>query len=73
MAAAEVLANPNYNRKIMSFPKSTETRWLVSEGWQKSERVFYNAGATANITIHFQYNTRTGCVDDLKVKNNKIV
>lgn len=56
----EVLTNPS--KGIVLVGKNTDPRWPAEEGWVKK---------TQNVNgyeIHYEYNPRTGEVDDVKFK-----
>ena len=45
----------------------SDSRWLKEDGWVKKQRVFETSNSS--ITIHFNYNTKTGEFDDFKFTN----
>lgn len=60
LAMEEVLTNPS--KGIVLVGKNTDPRWPAEEGWVKK---------TQNVNgyeIHYEYNPRTGEVDDVKFK-----
>ena len=60
LAMEEAMSNPQ-NGKVLE-GKNTDPRWLAEEGWEKM---------TQNVKgkeIHYQYNPKTGQIDDFKFK-----
>jgi len=58
----EVRHNPEAGERLVRVPQ-TDPRWPADKGWQKMTQTI------DDVEIHYQYQTTTGAVDDLKVKD----
>lgn len=47
--------------------KMNDPRWPSSQGWVKMQR-FKDGPNNERMTIHFNYNAKTGVFDDFKIK-----
>lgn len=65
LAMEEVMSNPLEGATKVVI-KMNDSRWLDSDGWVKMQRVITTS--KGKITIHFNYNTKTGDFDDFKFK-----
>jgi hypothetical protein len=45
----------------------TDPRWLQEDGWVKKQMIVTPGGPPIN--VHYVYNTRTGDIDDFKIKD----
>jgi hypothetical protein len=59
----EVRGNPESGVELWKVPQ-TDPRWPRDKGWVKMEQT------VDGVDIHYQYQTTTGAVDDLKVKDH---
>ena len=60
LAMEEAMTNPEKGKELKG--KNTDPRWPEDEGWEKR---------TQNINgeeVHYQYNPKTGAIDDVKLK-----
>jgi hypothetical protein len=48
-----------------------DPRWPASEGWVKYQQTIEPGGREGDISVHYNYNTKTGEVDDFKVVERK--
>ena len=58
LAVEQAISNPKAGTPL----KSSDPRWPTSEGWTKQ------AQNINGIEVHYQYNTVTGQIDDIKIK-----
>ena len=56
----EAMTNPDNGRELVG--KNTDPRWPASEGWKKWTQ------NVNGVEIHYEYNTETGEIDDVKIK-----
>jgi len=66
LAMKEVLSNPLDGATVVPTKNMNDPRWLGSEGWVKMQRIIKTSNE--KISIHFNYNTKTGKFDDFKFK-----
>lgn len=65
MAVEEAMSNP-----LAGVPAAGplgDPRWPASEGWQKMQQTINPGGREGPITVHYNYNSITGAVDDFKI------
>ena len=60
LAVEEAMSNPKAGRVLEG--KNTDPRWPADEGWVKK------AQNVNDVEIHYQYNSKTGQIDDFKIK-----
>jgi len=65
LAMKQVLSNPLQGARRVDI-EMNDTRWLKDNGWVKMENVIRTP--EKNITVHFNYNTKTGEFADFKFK-----
>ncbi|OJG93137.1 hypothetical protein RV15_GL001169 [Enterococcus silesiacus] len=63
LAMEEVLSNPGAGTILIG--KNTDPRWPAADGWEK------RAKNVNGKEIHYEYNPKTGQVDDVKIKERK--
>jgi len=59
----ESLSKPTGGKQIVAPAKMNDPRWPGSEGWEK---IYQNING---VEVHYNYNTRTGAIDDAKFKD----
>ncbi len=59
LAMEEAMRNPVAGKALKNM---NDPRWKASEGWTKRARNI------KGIEIHYQYNVKTGEIDDFKIK-----
>ena len=64
LAVESAMSNPS-DGKELKFNKE-DPRWPTAEGWTK------RAQHINGVEVHYQYNTKTGQIDDFKIKDNII-
>ena len=60
LAMEEAMTNPGKGKELKG--RNTDPRWPEDEGWEKW---------TQNVNgeeVHYQYNPKTGAIDDVKIK-----
>ena len=55
----EAMSNPSAGKRLMD---SSDPRWPGYEGWEK------RAQNVNGVEVHYQYNPKTGKIDDFKIK-----
>ena len=60
LAMEEVMSNPESGKILKG--KNTDPRWPASEGWEK------RAKNVNGVEVHYEYNPKTGQIDDVKIK-----
>ncbi|KAB3527512.1 RHS repeat-associated core domain-containing protein [Alkaliphilus serpentinus] len=60
LAVEEAMSNPSAGRELKGL--NTDPRWPASEGWTKQ------AQNVNGVEVHYQYNPKTGQIDDFKIK-----
>ncbi|OTP49692.1 hypothetical protein A5884_002892, partial [Enterococcus sp. 7D2_DIV0200] len=63
LAMEETLNNPSSGKELQG--KNTDPRWPSADGWEKWAK---NVNGTE---VHYQYNPKTGQIDDVKIKSKK--
>ncbi|MBC2826890.1 hypothetical protein EYY47_03600 [Enterococcus faecalis] len=62
LAMYEAMANPGNGRELKG--KNTDPRWPAKEGWKKTTQHING------VEVHYQYNPKTGAIDDVKIKDS---
>jgi hypothetical protein len=60
LAVEETMSNPSAGRELKGL--NTDPRWPASEGWTKQTQ------NVNGVEVHYQYNPKTGQIDDFKIK-----
>lgn len=60
LAVEEAMSNPGAGKVLEG--KNTDPRWPANEGWIKK------AQNVNGVEVHYQYNPKTGQIDDFKIK-----
>jgi RHS repeat-associated protein len=65
LATDEAMQNPTAGNKASG--ALGDPRWPASDGWVKLQQTIDSGGREGPTSIHYNYNTNTGDVDDFKV------
>ncbi len=65
LAIDEVMQNPDVGQRASD--AMGDSRWPHAEGWRKRQQTVYPGGGEGPVTVHYNYNPRTGEVDDFKI------
>jgi hypothetical protein len=60
LAVEEAMENPAAGKELKG--KNNDPRWKASEGWVKK------AQNINGVEVHYEYNPKTGQIDDYKIK-----
>jgi hypothetical protein len=69
LAVSEAKKNPAGGKALPL--KGNDQRWPTSAGWQKMARNINPGGREGPVEVHYQYNSRTGAIDDFKIVDDK--
>jgi RHS repeat-associated protein len=65
MAVETAMQNPSAG--VRAAGPLGDSRWHASEGWVKMQQTVNPGGRGGPISVHYNYNTTTGAVDDFKI------